>query len=90
MPNFRKSAFSFFALNFMFIIKSNYDEKISINNTLEKVRAFFSDTKNFVELMLGVESIVALSDTLNRWTIRVDFPIIGAIKQEFLVEKTEN
>lgn len=74
----------------MFTIKSNYDEQISIKNTLEKVRAFFTDTKHFVELMIGVESIIALSDTLNRWTIRVDFPIIGAIKQEFLVEKTED
>jgi carbon monoxide dehydrogenase subunit G len=74
----------------MFTIKSNYDEKISIKNTLEKVRAFFTDTKNFVELMIGVESIIALSDTLHRWTIRVDFPIIGTIKQEFLVEKTED
>lgn len=74
----------------MFIIKSTYDEKISINNSLENVRKFFNDTKNFVETMVGVESIRALSDTLNRWTIRVDFPIIGAIKQEFLVEKTED
>lgn len=74
----------------MFTIKSNYDEKISIKNTLENVRAFFAESRHFVELMIGVESIIALSDTLNRWTIRVDFPIIGAIKQEFLVEKTED
>ena len=40
--------------------------------------------------MIGVESIIALSDTLHRWTIRVDFPIIGTIKQEFLVERTED
>lgn len=74
----------------MFTIKSSYDKKISIKNTLENVRRFFSDSKGFVELMIGVESIKALSDTSNRWTIRVDFPIIGAIKQEFLVEKTED
>lgn len=74
----------------MFIIKSSYDEKTSIKNSLENVRKFFADTEHFVELMLGVESIKTLSDVLNRWTIRVDFPIIGAIKQEFLVEKTED
>ena len=71
----------------MFIIKSSYDEKIDIKSSLENVRVFFSDTQNFMKLMDGVESIIAVSETLNRWTIRVDFPVIGAIKQEFLVEK---
>lgn len=74
----------------MFIIKSSYDERISIKNSLDNVRRFFSETKHFVELMVGIESIKAVSDTLHRWTIRVDFPVIGAIKQEFLVEKTED
>ncbi len=74
----------------MFIIKSSYDEQISIQNSLENVRKFFEDTKNFVETMIGIESIKAISEKLNRWTIRVDFPVIGAIKQEFLVEKTED
>lgn len=72
----------------MFIVKSRFEEQIEIGNTLENVRDFFSDPKNFVTLMSGVESIKAMSDTLNRWIIRVDFPVIGTIKQEFLVEKT--
>lgn len=74
----------------MFIIKSNYSRQIEINADMEKTRAFFTDTQNFVKMMNGVESIIALSDTRNRWTIRVDFPIIGNIKQEFLVEKTSD
>jgi carbon monoxide dehydrogenase subunit G len=72
----------------MFVIKSRYEDQIEIESTLENVRDFFSNPKNFVEMMNGVESIKALSDTLNRWIIRVEFPVIGAIKQEFLVEKT--
>lgn len=74
----------------MFIIKSNYSRQIEINANAEKTRAFFTDTQNFVKMMNGVESIIALSDTRNRWTIRVDFPVIGNIKQEFLVEKTSD
>lgn len=74
----------------MFVIKSKYEDQIEIENTLENVRDFFSDPKNFVTLMNGVESIKSLSDTLNRWIIRVDFPIIGTIKQEFLVERTSD
>ena len=72
----------------MFVIKSKFENQIEIENTLENVRDFFSDPKNFVTLMNGVESIKALSETLNRWIIRVDVPIIGSIKQEFLVERT--
>jgi len=74
----------------MFIIKSNYSRQIEIKSGAEKVRAFFSNTQNFVKMMDGVESIIALSDTKSRWTIRVDFPIIGKIKQEFIVEKTSD
>lgn len=74
----------------MFIIKSNYSRRIEINSGIERVRAFFSNTQNFVKSMDGVESIIALSDTKNRWTIRVDFPVIGKIKQEFIVEKTSD
>lgn len=74
----------------MFIIKSNYSRQIEIKSGVEKVRAFFSNTQNFVRMMDGVESIIALSDTKSRWTIRVDFPIIGKIKQEFIVEKTSD
>lgn len=72
----------------MFIIKSNYSRQIEIKAGAEKVRAFFSDMQNFVKMMEGVESIIALSDKKSRWTIRVDFPLIGKIKQEFIVEQT--
>ena len=72
----------------MFVIKSRFEDQIEIESTLENVRDFFSDPKNFVTLMSSVESIKSLSDTLNRWIIRVDFPVLGTIKQEFLVEKT--
>lgn len=72
----------------MFIIKSNYSRQIDIKSGMERVRAFFSDMQNFVRMMDGVESIIALSENASRWTIRVNFPIIGDIKQEFVVEKT--
>lgn len=72
----------------MFIIKSNYSRRIEIKTGVERVRAFFSDMQNFVKMMEGVESIIALSDKKSRWTIRVDFPLIGKIKQEFIVEQT--
>lgn len=74
----------------MFTIKSNYDKTISINNNSENVRNYFAETRHFVEQMDGVESITAVSNSQNRWVIRVDFPIIGSIKQEFNVDKTED
>jgi len=38
--------------------------------------------------MTGVESIQSTVDTPKSLIIRIDFPVIGSIKQEFLVEKT--
>ncbi len=74
----------------MFVIKSKFEHQVEIECALDGVRDFFSDSKNFVSLMGSVESIRALSDTLNRWIIRVDFPVLGVITQEFLVEKTSD
>lgn len=74
----------------MFQIRAAYDEKLEIKASIERARAFFSDLRNFVELMPGVESITAEAGGVMRWLIRAEVPVIGAMRQAFAVEQTDN
>ena len=74
----------------MFQIKAGYDEQLEIRTTLDEARSFFGDLRNFAELMPGVESIKAEAGGVVRWLIRAEVPIIGAIRQAFAVEQTDD
>lgn len=74
----------------MFQIKAGYDEQLEIRTTLDEARSFFGDLRNFVELMPGVESIKTEAGGVVRWLIRAEVPIIGAIRQAFAVEQTDD
>ncbi|HEX8637509.1 MAG TPA: SRPBCC domain-containing protein [Pyrinomonadaceae bacterium] len=74
----------------MFTIKAVYNDKFEINTPVIKVREFFADIRNFVELMPNVESINIIGDNTARWTIRAEIPFIGAMSQSFNVELAEN
>ena len=74
----------------MFQIKAAYDEQLEVAASVERAREFFSDWRNFVELMPGVESIRAEASGVMRWLIRADVPVIGAIRQAFSVRQTED
>jgi len=74
----------------MFTIRANYSDKIEVKTSLEKVREFFADIKNFVELMPSVESIHTDAKGVSHWTIRAELPFVGSMMQKFAVEQTEN
>lgn len=74
----------------MFTIRAGYNDSFEVNAPLEKVRRFFSDVRNFVELMPNVESINLNNDSTARWTIRAEIPFIGSMSQSFNVELSEN
>lgn len=74
----------------MFTIRANYSDTVEIRSEIEAVRAFFTDIKNFVELMPGIESIHADAKGVTHWRIRADVPLIGSFKEKFVVELTEN
>ena len=74
----------------MFHIRAGYDEQLEIKTTVETARAFFGDLRNFVELMPGVESIKAEAGGVVRWLIRTEVPVVGAIRQAFAVEQTDD
>ena len=74
----------------MFTIHAKYSDQVEIKTNLEKVREFFSDIKNFVELMPSVESIHTDAKGIAHWTIRAEIPIVGAMMQKFNVQLEED
>jgi len=74
----------------MFTIHAATSDKFEVETPVETVRHFFSDIKNFVELMPNLEGIHQNPDGTMRWTIRAEIPIVGAMRQTFIVELAEN
>lgn len=73
----------------MFTIKASYSGVFEVEAAIEKVREFLLDVRNFVELMPSVESIHADGRGITRWTIRAEVPFVGAIRQTFPVQLSE-
>jgi len=74
----------------MFTIRTSFSDKFEVEAPVRKVREFFSDVQNFIELMPNVESIHINVDAVTRWTICAEIPFIGAMRQSFAVELAEN
>ena len=74
----------------MFTVRANYSDTVEVQNSLDAVREFFADIKNFVDLMPGVESIHIDAKGIAHWTIRAEVPVIGQMMQKFAVVKTED
>lgn len=73
----------------MFEIRASHSETAEIEAEFEVVREFFSDIKNFVELMPNVESIHTDRKGITHWKIRADIPFIGSMRQKFAVIEVE-
>lgn len=73
----------------MFTIRAGYSDKVEIATSLENVIKFFSDIRNFVEMMPSIESIHTDGSGVTYWKIRVDVPFIGSFKQKFAVQLAE-
>ena len=74
----------------MFQIKAGFDEQLEVKTTQERAREFFSDLRNFVELMPGVEAIKQEANGVAQWLIRAEVPVIGAVRHAFAVEQTDD
>lgn len=73
----------------MFIIRADYSDQVEVKTSLERVSEFFTDIKNFVELMPGVESIRADAKGIIHWKIRAQVPLVGELQQSFAVTLSE-
>lgn len=74
----------------MFTVKAGYSDNIEVQTSVEKVREFFADITNFVDLMPGIASIHTDAKGVAHWKIQADIPLVGQMMQKFAVELSEN
>jgi carbon monoxide dehydrogenase subunit G len=74
----------------MFTVKAGYSDNIEVQTNIEKVREFFTDIKNFAELMPGITSIHTDAKGVAHWKIQAEIPLVGSMMQKFAVELTED
>src|SRR5438045_2724410 len=74
----------------MFTIKAGYTDDIELKSSIDRVRDFFADVRNFAELMPGIEQIHTDANGIAHWRIQAEIPFIGQMRQKFDVELAEN
>jgi carbon monoxide dehydrogenase subunit G len=74
----------------MFTIKAGYSDNFEVETSVEKVREFFTDVRNFADLMPGIASIHTDAKGVAHWKIEANVPLVGQIMQKFAVQLTED
>ena len=74
----------------MFTVKAGYSDDVEIKTNAERVREFFSDIRNFADLMPGIASIHTDAKGVAHWKIQAEIPVVGQMMQKFAVELSEN
>ena len=74
----------------MFTIRAGYSDNFEVQTSVEKVREFFSDIRNFADLMPGIASIHTDAKGVAHWKIEANIPLVGQIMQKFAVQLTED
>lgn len=74
----------------MFTVKAVFTDKVEVKSSVEKVREFFLDIRNFADLMPGITSIHTDAKGIAHWKIQAEIPLVGQMIQRFAVELTEN
>lgn len=74
----------------MFTVKAGYSDNIEVQTSVDKVREFFADITNFVDLMPGIASIHTDAKGVAHWKIQAEIPLVGQMMQKFAVELSEN
>ena len=74
----------------MFTVRAGYSDNIEVKTNIERVREFFADIKNFVDLMPGIASIHTDAKGVAHWKIQAEIPVVGSMMQKFAVELAED
>jgi len=74
----------------MFTVKAGFSDDIEVKTSVEKVREFFSDVRNFADLMPGIASIHTDAKGVAHWKIEAELPLVGSMMQKFAVELGES
>ena len=74
----------------MFTVKAGYSNDIEVRSSIDKVREFFADIRNFAELMPGIQQIHTDAKGVAHWKVATEIPVVGQILQKFVLELSEN
>lgn len=74
----------------MFTIRAVYNDTVEIKTNIEAAQEFFSDIRNFIELMPGIESIHTDFKGVTHWKIYAEVPFVGIFSEKFAVQLAEN
>ena len=74
----------------MFTVKAGYSDDVEFQTSIERVREFFADIRNFADLMPGIASIHTDAKGVAHWKIQAEIPVVGQMMQKFAVELSEN
>lgn len=74
----------------MFTIRAKYTDTIEIRASGAKIKFFFENPQNFIDLMPEVRSIHTDSNGIVHWKIAVDIPNVGSFSQSFPVRLAED
>lgn len=74
----------------MFTIRATFNDTLSITASRDAVRDFFLDVANYARLMPGIDGISPRADGVSNWIVAADIPVVGKMKQEFLVRLEED
>ena len=74
----------------MFTVKAGYTNDIEVRSNADRVREFFADIRNFVDLMPGVQQIHTDAKGVAHWKIQAEIPFVGQMLQNFAVELAES
>ncbi len=74
----------------MFKIRADFSETFEVQASLAKVKDFFNDIRNFIELMPSIESIHTDANGIVHWKICAEVPLVGSFTERFAVAQSEN
>ena len=74
----------------MFTIRAGFTDKIEIQTSVDKVREFFLDIRNFADLMPGIASVHTDAKGVAHWKIQAEIPHVGQMSERFEVVLAEN
>jgi len=74
----------------MFTVKAGYSDNVELKTSVERAREFFSDIRNFADLMPGITNIHTDAKGVAHWKIEAQIPVVGTMSQKFAVELAED
>lgn len=74
----------------MFTIRAVHSETVSFGVDANTVRQFFSNIKNFIDLMPNIQNIRTDNQGITHWEVSTDVPFVGKFTEHFPLVRTED